>query len=179
MFVLASHVAAPPFPPSFCTRIHHLPAPPNAPYIQNKQAFVTLGGLAAAVLSALQEASSTDAATDWPGLVAGFLGGLALGWQVAPAYKLQLVEASTRDPSASVVTAAATSGVGSQQGVAAAGGKGGGSGGGADSESFEGDLLLPVLKDSRQAAARANAVVGYAAVLFAVLGGWLLQQGSS
>lgn len=116
------------------------------------QALVTLGGMACGVLSAIREATVNDAATDWPGLMAAFAAGLALGWQVAPLYQLQLIEASTARISRS--RSSPDSGF----------------------DEPEMDILLPVLRDTRPAAARANAVVGYAGLLFAVLGGWLLLQ---
>jgi hypothetical protein len=125
--------------------------------------------MATGVLAALREATSADAATDWPGLVAAFVAGMALGWQVAPVYSLQFVEAdlsgnlSSRDYDDDSSSSSSSSGVamlqtdGSEAAAAA-------------------DILLPVLRDSRPAAAKANAVLGYAGVLFAVLGAWLLQQ---
>jgi membrane associated rhomboid family serine protease len=110
------------------------------------KAFITLGGAAVGVVSALQDAANTDAQTDWPGLCVGFVVGALLGWLACPVYALELEPASSRSSSSS-------------------------------DEEVAPDLLLPVLRDTRAPAARANAVVGTAAILFAVLGVWLISEG--
>lgn len=112
------------------------------------KAFVTLGGTAVAVLSALKDAADTDVATDWAALVAGFVVGGVLGWLVCPVYAIELRPASS--------SGADVLGEGAGQ---------------------QPDLLLPVLHDMRPLAERANALVGAAALLFAALGAWLTTQG--
>jgi hypothetical protein len=101
--------------------------------------------------------------------MAAFAAGMLLGWQVAPVYTLQFVEASTSGSSSS----SSSSGPG-QQLLPAAAILGSTEGQGAAASP---NLLLPVLRDVRPAVDRANAVVGYAGLLFAVLGVWLFQQG--
>jgi hypothetical protein len=103
--------------------------------------------------------------------MAAFAAGMLLGWQVAPVYTLQFVEASTSGSSSS---SSSSSGPGQQLLPAAAAVLGSTEGQGAAASP---DLLLPVLRDVRPAVDRANAVLGYAGVLFAVLGVWLFQQG--
>jgi hypothetical protein len=102
--------------------------------------------------------------------VAGFTAGLVLGWQVAPVYCLQFVEAdlsgnlSSRDDDSS---SSSSSSSGSRTAMLQTDGS---------EAAAAADILLPVLRDSRPAAAKANAVLGYAGLLFAVVGAWLLQQ---
>jgi hypothetical protein len=115
--------------------------------------------MACGVLSAIQEATLDDAATDWPGLMAAFAAGLFLGWQVSPLYQLQLIEASTARFSSSSSSDSSSSSSSSSR-----------------FEEPEMDILLPVLRDTKPGPERANAVIGYAGVLFAVLGAWLLTQ---
>lgn len=117
-------------------------------------AFLTLGGTAISVFSALRDAAVSDTGTDWWALGAAFGTGALLGALACPVYRVELVPASTNDSSSS------SSGVGS------------------GSEAPPPDLLLPVVRDTRPPAARANAVVGCAAALFAALGVWLVQQGA-
>jgi membrane associated rhomboid family serine protease len=107
------------------------------------KAFITLGGAAVGVVSALQDAANSDAQTDWPALCVGFAVGALLGWLACPVYALELEPASSRG----------------------------------DGEEAAPDLLLPVLRDTRAPAARANAVVGTAAIVFAALGVWLIAEG--
>jgi membrane associated rhomboid family serine protease len=111
------------------------------------KAFITLGGAAVGVVSALQDAANSDAQTDWPALCVGFAVGALLGWLACPVYALELEPASSRSSSS------------------------------IDGEEAAPDLLLPVLRDTRAPAARANAVVGTAAILFAALGVWLIAEG--
>eukprot|EP00775_Hariotina_reticulata_P010569 gene10570-10729_t len=54
--------------------------------IEEGKAFLTLGGTAVAVISALKDAADTDIATDWAALIAGFLAGGFLGWMACPVY---------------------------------------------------------------------------------------------
>lgn len=143
--------------------LHHFLArrtPRPAP-ARTTQAFVTLGGIATSVVAALREVTSTDAATDWTGLAAGFAAGLWLGWSVSPLYELQLVEANADDSN----TSSSNGTSGSSRNLQSS------------TSSPPLRVLLPVLRDTRPAVARANAVFGYAGLLFAVLGAWLLQQG--
>uniref|UniRef100_A0A383W9A7 Peptidase S54 rhomboid domain-containing protein n=1 Tax=Tetradesmus obliquus TaxID=3088 RepID=A0A383W9A7_TETOB len=110
------------------------------------KAFITLGGAAVGVVSALQDAANSDTYTDWPALSVGFAIGAVLGWLACPVYSIELEPASSRTGSSS-------------------------------SSEEQADLLLPVLRDMRPPAERANAVVGTAAILFAVLGVWLISEG--
>jgi membrane associated rhomboid family serine protease len=139
------------------------------------KAFLTLGGTAVAVVSALKDAADTDIATDWAALIAGFLAGGFLGWMACPVYRLVLTPASSNSSSSSSSSVSyAARNVASPTASAAAAAAVNSS---ADPEELQPDLLLPVLRDERLPAARANAVLGFAAVLFAVLGGWLTSQG--
>jgi len=143
----------PPLPP---------PPPTPTPRCFNPQAFVTLGGIATSALAALREVVSTDAAADWTGLVAGFAAGMWLGWNVSPVYRVHLIEEDTRRFRDSATSSSSSSSALASYDA------------GDGSSTW---LLLPVLRDTRPAKDRANAVLGYAGVLFAVLAGWLIQQG--
>jgi hypothetical protein len=112
---------------------------------------------------------------------------MVLGWQVAPVYELQLVEASTSGGDASSSGSGGSGGSGGGSSGSSSGknakGSSSSSGGGSPTAAAasaggggEPDLLLPVLRDSRPAVGRANAVLGYAALLFSTLGAWLLLQ---
>jgi hypothetical protein len=122
---------------------------------------VTLAGAGASVVSALHDAFARDGMADWTGLSAGFVCGLLLGWSVCPVYEVALEEV---DPT----TARASSSSSSRPLPRSAGG----------SSSAGATLLLPVLRDTRPPAARANAVVGFAGLLFASLGTWLVTSGA-
>lgn len=112
------------------------------------QAFVTLGGTAVTIVSALKEAVDTDIATDWTALAAGFAAGGLLGWFTCPVYRLSLMPASSTKAKDILDVSSAE----------------------------DADLLLPVLVDSRPLVERVNVMVGYVAVLYAAIGAWLVTQ---
>jgi hypothetical protein len=133
------------------------------------QAFLSLGGIACSVVAALRDAYDSDGAADWTGLVGGFAAGLALGYAVCPVYEMTFAEVDT----------SSSDGGGSSS---SSGSSGTGSGSSCSSRrprpGSSSVVLLPVLRDTRLPAARANAVVGYAAALFAALAAWLVTNGA-
>lgn len=126
-------------------------------------AFLALGGTTLAVLSALREAVDADGAPGWAALTASFFVGGLLGAAACPRYCLclEVLPPAAQDGSSD----------GGRAGAAAAAAGGGG-------WRPQQLLLLPRLRDMRPPAARANALVGGGALLFASLGSWLLSQGT-
>ena len=127
--------------------------------------YVTLCGTAAGSVSAVVEATSGGGGSA-VAVGGAFAFGFALGYVLAPKWKVTYELALREDPG----------------GGGGSGGGSGGSSGGAGSASVDaaakGVYWRPRLTDAAPPRQRANAAAGAAAALYAALGLWLLSDGS-